>query len=218
MDSQCFWLSQWNIQGNKTLKNIGYVYLICLDKIKTDNDLRKIAMASNEKMYLITDNIDIPSVITNEWSKIHRSEILELKVYRKNTRERQGTLSLEVDATIISPQHLLRHSFKGSPVFYEIISPFIYRIGAVPQNSAYFNDHTIKRKNNNIKQMDYIICGDATVIEGLRAPFDEEDTSLIFKIKKNYDELCMLDFWFDNCNEDHFSSKWIEVQTFNKNT
>lgn len=215
-DSKCFWLSPWNIQGNKTLKNIGYVYLTCLDKIKAENDLRKIAMASNEKICFITDNVEVPSVITNEWRKIHNAEILELKVYRENTLQRQGTLNLIVDASIISPQHLLRHSVKGEPVFYEIISPFICRIGATTESKVYFDDFTIKRQKN-IKQFDYIICGDATTIEGLRAPFDEENTSSIFKIEKNLDKSSILDFWFNNCNRDHYSNKSIEFQTFNEN-
>jgi len=217
INSGYFLLSPWNIQGNKTLSNIGYVYLTSLDKIKTDNDLRQIAMASNEKMYFITDNVDIPSEITNVWKYKHSSEILELKVYRETTKERESTLSLKVNATTLSPQHLLRHSFKSDPVFYEIISQFIYRVGASPQNNVYFEDFTIKRENNNIKQLDYIICGDATTIKGLESPFDEENTSSIFKIEKCLNKSCILDFWFENCNKDHFSNKSIEIQSFNKN-
>ncbi|QXE19322.1 hypothetical protein [Clostridium sp. 001] len=216
INSGCFWLSTWNIQGNKSLVNIGYVYLTCLDKIKTENDLRKIAMASNEKIYFITDNVVIPSVITGKWRELHSNDILELKVYRQNISERQSTLMLKIDATILSPQHLLRHSFRNDPVFYEIISPFIYRIGAIPKSNVCFDNFVIRRKNNNLKQLDYIICGDATTKEGLAAPFDEENTASIFKIEKISDKSNILEFWFNNCNMDQFTNKAIELQIFNK--
>lgn len=94
MNCGCFWPCSWNIQGNKTLVNIGYAYLTCLDKIKTDNDLREIAMASDAKKKFVTDNVDIPTLVTSEWKKIHKAEMLELKVFRQSINERKSTLSL----------------------------------------------------------------------------------------------------------------------------
>ncbi|MBU3187210.1 hypothetical protein [Clostridium estertheticum] len=213
-----FWPSPWNIQGNKSLVNVGYAYLTCLDKIKTDNDLREIAMASDATKDFVTDKVDIPipTLITDEWKKKYKNEILELKVLRQSIDERQSTLSLNVDATILSTQHILMHTFKDIPVYYEIMSPFIYRIGVVPQSNIYFDKLTINRQNNNIKQLYYIICGDATTMEGLIAPFDEENTSSIFKIERVSDKSNILEFWFDNCNMDHYTNKTIEVQIFNK--
>jgi len=34
----------------------------------------------------------------------------------------------------------------------------------------------------HLKLFDYVVIGDATSLEGLKAPYDEENTSQIFKI------------------------------------
>lgn len=54
-------------------------------------------------------------------------------------------------------------------VYYEIVSPFIYRIVS---------------ESNKPKSFDYIIVGDCQTISELEAPYNEENTEEILKIEK----------------------------------
>ena len=64
------------------------------------------------------------------------------------------------------------------------------------------------------KQFDYVIVGDATTVAGLAAPYNEEETSHIWKIERAPDQSTMLDFWMEHGNTDHFSGKTPEMQQF----
>lgn len=50
----------------------------------------------------------------------------------------------------------------------------------------------------NVKIFELIVVGDATKIDGLRAPFDEENTSYNFKITPLNTDSNILDYWFEN--------------------
>ncbi len=49
---------------------------------------------------------------------------------------------------------------------------------------------------------------------GLRAPYDEEDTTHIMKIERIPEDLTILNFWFLRANQDLYSGKDVELQKF----
>lgn len=193
--------SIWNIQGTKKLTNVSYAYFTCLNKISEPNDLKHIAMASDGKIHLIVDNGD---------------KILELGVSRENTLNRKATLSFFVDSTKLESQHIYRHVFTNSnPIYYEICNPFIYRIGLHPNGHLHFEDNNYLAYNSSkIVNFNYVVVGDSTTLEGLSAPYDEENTKDIFKIEKMKNDENILDYWFKESNKDHFSKKEVKYQKF----
>lgn len=200
--------SYWNIQGNKKLKNVGYFYTTPLPEITKPEDLKQIAMATDGKMHFVVDNFTPPFFMYDIGEKI-----LELDVYRESTLNRTSTLSFNIDSTIISPNHLLKHDPTDSHVFYEIAAPLIQRIGVEPQKLLFYENNFIFSQEN-IKNFELIVIGDATKIEGLRAPFDEEDTSYTFKINPLDSETNILEFWFQNANTAIYPNIQTETQEF----
>lgn len=200
--------SYWNIQGNKKLKNIGYFYLTPLNKIEKPEDLKQIAMATDGKMHFIIDNYE-PSLLRFE----NDENILELEVYRESTLNRNNTLSFYVDSTILSPKHLWKHSPNNNFVFFEIGSPLIQRIGIEVGKTLNFEKNIIF-KQENVKIFDLMVVGDATKIEGLKAPFDEENTSYNFKINTLLKDTNILDFWFQNANSIIYPNIQTDSQEF----
>jgi hypothetical protein len=195
--------SLWNFQGTKMLENMCYAYFTSLDVIIKPNDLKMIAMANNGTLHLVLD-------ITNE--------IIPINVYRENTSNRTATLKQLIDATIIPNNHIWRHIHDhNGTIYYEICSPFIYRIGLQPGTTLPFQDERIKREPN-IKGTGYMILGDASEADGLIAPFDEEHTAYLFKSETFPDNTTnILKFWFSNGNKDLYSGKKIERQKFKNN-
>lgn len=215
LKSKEIYSSKWNIQGNKTLKNINYVYLTCLEKITKNADLKQIAMASDGKISLTKDNSCMPSIINPKELDKFKGEFIEINVYRENTYNRTATLEFVVCATFLSPKHLLKHFPEGSCVYYEINTPFIFRIGTRPGKSLFFENKEIFEQDN-IFNINYQIIGHADTIEGLEAPFDEENTKYIFKIEQLDVDTNILDFWFEHANSDLFNEINICIQEFEK--
>lgn len=215
LESGSFRLSQWNIQGNKRLKNIGYVYFTCLPEIKRDGDLHQIAMASNGTMHLIIDGVPVPPVLREGDLNQYRDQILELEVYRENTHNRQATILLKIDAGYLSPQHILWHCPPAGAVYYEVARPFIYRIGLPPNEQWSIDPQALVADYTHVKRFDYVVIGTATSVAGLRAPYDEEETKEIAKVQATTASGNMLDFWFDEANSDHFSrmeTTYLEIE------
>lgn len=194
--------SLWNYQGTKTLENICYAYFTSLDSILQPQDLVMIAMASDGEIPLMLD-------ITNK--------IIKIKVYRENTVNRTGTLKQLIDTTLLMNNHIWMHTHDQLDyVYYEICSPFIYRVGLQPETVLLFEEETIYR-TENIKINDHIVLGDSTTELGLIAPFDEEHTTHIFKIESFYNiNTNILKFWFDNNNKDLYTEKKIDRPSFKK--
>lgn len=208
-------LSEWNIQGTKKLSNIGYLYLTCLDQIKVNNDLQQIAMSSDGIIRLLLDNYPQPRLINQNPLEKIRQGILELKVYRENTKNRNATLEFLVDCTIIAPKHLWKHYPENQAIFYETCMPFIYRVGGQKGEMLTFSNSMLSRQEN-IKTLDYQVVGLATTFKGLEAPYDEENTAHIFKIENLDNDKNILEFWFENTNSDQFTNKIIDMQKFEK--
>jgi hypothetical protein len=191
------WLkdSAWNIAGTKRLSNVGYVYLTPLDRISTEGDLRQIAMASSGRLPVVTDD---------------NRHIEYLDVYRKSSTDLTDTLRFLVDSSAIAPHHLYMHT--DSSTWYQVCSPFIHRIGATPGQGIRFQEKRIDR-TGQVKQFDYVVVGDCTTVEGLHAPYEEEDTKYMLKIERPI-KGHILEFWRNNANKDHFHGKRLEMQRF----
>lgn len=184
-----FWTSPWNIQGTKELLNCSFLYLTCLDKIKFKEDLELIAMSINEKLGFILDqNIE------------GRTPDLVLKVYRGSTDNRNETLQYWVNSTTLLSQPIYKHT--NFSVYYQVVCPFIYRIGSdVNKTIRIEADKLIP---NNPKNFKYVILGDCSLLEGLEAPYDEENTRQILKVEEIDDGVEIFEFWFNNSNSDRF--------------
>lgn len=196
-----FYTSSWNIQGNKKLKNISFLYLTCLDKIKFKEDLERIAMSSQGKLAFRCDQnkTDNPDLI--------------LDVYRASTEERTDTLNYWVNTTHLSSQPIYKHT--DFMVYYEIVSPYIYRIGSEPNKCISIGDDAILYPNKP-KSFDYIIIGDCQSTSGLEAPYDEENTKEILKIEKLDRETELFELWLKLSNSKRFDNLDInEKMQFN---
>lgn len=199
-----FTLSRWNIQGNKHVESVNFVYFTCLPDVKMDDDLREIAMASDGKIQMIMDDHEVPTVIFQS-EKLADLGILEIPVYRESTINRRATLSVQVDAGYLTPQHILRHDQRGMWVYYEISRPFVYRLALPPGATWRYASTDLRRKYADAQQPGYIVVGDATTFSGLAAPFDEENTDEILKIDMPPGDSTLLERWFDVSNKDNFS-------------
>lgn len=75
--SQQFRGSSWNIQGNRNLKNVSYIYFTSLPRITGESDLQAIAIASNGVVELIPTSGKQPD------------DVIRLTVYRESTVNRR---------------------------------------------------------------------------------------------------------------------------------
>ncbi len=139
---------------------------------------------------------------------------LILDVYRENTLNGRHTSTQWVDASLLAPQPIFKHSPPGNAVYYEIVLPFTYRVGLKPDTVLNIVDDQVEA--TDIKQLGFFILGDATSLEGLKAPFDEEDTKEKLKIERQNGSSTNLDFWVEHSNKDHFakiSLEQIEIES-----
>ena len=207
--------SKWNFQGTKELKNINFVYFTSLDEIKKDNDLIQIAMSNNGKIYLFKDNFELPKLITQDFLKKNKEDICEIIVYRESTANRNENIELFIDTTNLFSPNLLFHRPSGIIPFYEVCNSYIYRVGVDINSSLKYDNAVYSSRKTPIQ--DYIVAGDCTTIDGLMAPYDEEDTSEIFKIEPLSDKTNILDFWCNNANQELYSKKIIHKYEFCNN-
>ena len=139
---------------------------------------------------------------------------LSMDVYRETTLNRRATIPLRVPAQDLAPQHLLRHDQAGAPVFYEIVGPFIHRLGTLPDEKLPISDGVAQCPRSGVRRFEYMVIGDARMLEGLAAPYDEENTAHVLKIERPPSEMTILDFWFSFGNKDLFTGKPTELQEF----
>jgi hypothetical protein len=217
--SREFWGSKWNIQGtHKKLTNVAYVYFTPLDRVVHPDDLKMIAMSSEGKLTFAIDGFVPPVALMPDWEDTFKNQILVLPVYRASTGDRTETLEFDIDSTLLTPQHVLRHSPPGEPVWYEIATPFVHRVGIEPSATLKFSSGKMDYGVVQTKHFDYVVVGDATTVEGLAAPYDEEDTRFLLKIERPPAGTNMLEFWFEHGNQDLYSDKRVETQTLEQVT
>lgn len=216
LSSLHFQTSPWNIQGSeKKLKNVGYAYFTPLDAIRTDTDLQKIAMAVGGHLELRRDGFVPPPVLPPDYLTRFGADILRLPVYQCDPSKREACINVWVDASVLAPQHVYRHD-EGGPVYYELPHHFIHRIGTTPGGIVVFDAERAIHRQSSLKSFDYVVVGDCRSLEGLAAPYDEEDTTHILKIERAPAGSTVLDYWFAHGNTDLFTGKSIELQEFHR--
>ena len=135
-----------------------------------------------------------------------------LTVYRESTCNRAHTISSWVDADRLSPQHVYRHTPRGGQVYYEVVNPFIYRVGVEVGTTV--RSVRGKLEPQAPKLFEYVIVGDCTERAGLRAPYDEEETEQIWKIARPKFEEDFISYWRDNANTKLFDGILVENAVF----
>jgi hypothetical protein len=203
-ESNNFYGSRWNIQGNKRLLNVEYVYFTSLSRVRNWKHLQKIAMASNGIIHLIPTNGIAPR------------DVISINVYRESTLNRRHTIKLGIPADAIAPQHVWRHDANDQPVYYEVSHPAIFRIGLEPGSLLPIQEGAVQVVNTALKRFDYVVLGMATTKAGLIAPYDEEDTTELFKIERCGKESDIFKTWQRCANTDQYSSRNVEHQKFEK--
>lgn len=206
-----FRASSWNIQGTKRIQNTHFVYLTWLDKITKASDLRSIAMSSEGTIELRRDFAQLPKILPPNWKSLYSKDVRVLTVYRESTPNRRSTIKVQVACDALAPQQLYMHMDDRGASWYQITCPFIHRVAVNPGNIVNFGSE--KKIRIADKALDYCIVGDACDLDGLDAPYDEENTDFIMKYEKtttNY-----LEFWFSNGNTDLYSNKVISKLDFN---
>jgi hypothetical protein len=192
--------SRWNYQGTRELTNIGYAYFTNLRSIRTEGDLRAMAMASDGRLGLQLDTTHGPT------------PDLVLEVYRASTRDRTATLTLWVASEAIATPHIWQHI--GPPVHYEIAHPWTYRVGLQPGSHLTFRRDRATLDPASARAFDYAVIGDCTTIAGLEAPYDEENTTETFTVQALAGSN-VFDFWRLNANTNLHAAATV-VQAFAK--
>lgn len=193
--------SFWNMQGTRELKNVAYAYFTSLQRITSEQDLAKIAMASTGFIGLLKTNA--ASV----------KEAIRLKVYRQSTLDRTATVPVSVLASLVAPQHLYLHSAIGQAVYYEACNPDIYRVGLQPGKVAPFMDGVLSVPDADRKRFEYMVLGDADTEAGLIAPYDEEETKSLLYIAACTQQT-LFDFWRSHANSDQVAGRTPELLAF----
>ena len=203
---QCeyFKLSSWNIQGTRRLEDVGYVYLTPLPKLDCDECLKTVAMASDGKLFFRRDPSPYPPAFMTDNLAPFAADVLALDVYRETTRNRTSTLEMWLDPGHLSPQHLIRHYDGRSQFWYEVISAFTARVAMEPGRTLPFSRQTMECECSAARHFDYCVLGDGWRLDGLSAPFNEEQTECILNIERPEMDSNILDFWFDPANSPRF--------------
>ncbi|MER9950378.1 hypothetical protein [Mesorhizobium sp. M0047] len=191
--------SRWNLQGTRELANVAYVYLTSLPAIEVEEDLRRIAMASDGVIRFQTTS-----------SRLHE-ETLELKVYRESTSGRTAKLQVKIASNLLAPPHMLIHRPMGDQAYYEVVGPEIYRIGVRPGSALTYANGVATIDAGTLKRFDNVVVGDAASIEGLAAPYDEEETKEVVHVERLDAGLDLFEFWQ---NSDQVSTRRAEPRIF----
>lgn len=180
------WGSPWNFQGTKELANCSYAYFTSLKKIQDEYDLRRIAMATSGWLPMVLDQ------------STGQQPDHVIKVYRESTENRTAPIPVWVPAEHVASSHVWKHT--THMVEYEMNAPWIFRIGLRPGGSYYLSGDRAAKAQPDLKRFDYLVIGDCTTIEGLEAPFDEENTSQTFHMA-DLDGATVFDYWRQNANQ-----------------
>lgn len=193
------WSSSWNLQGTRRLSNVSYVYFTTLPKISNEQDLQRIAMASEGKIRFQTTSMRF------------REEVLELDVYRESTNGRLFTKEIDVPSEFVAPPHLLFHqSVLPNPAYYEVVCPEIVRVGVQPGKVIQVSRHSAAVEEGALKSFEYIVMGNANELAGLAAPYDEEESEQVMHLEPFRDELTPFEFWKMHQNSDQVSGRMPE--------
>ena len=192
--------SRWNIQGNKEIKNSDHVYFTPLHELMVNNDLEKVAMSHEAKITLMRDGFNPPGMLFPGWENTYKEDLLIIEVYRESVENRGATFDFWVPVEFIAPHHVIKHTPSNGIVYYEISTPFIHRVQVKKGGRLKFSCNKIPYEQE-VRFHEQIIIGDGRTLDGLLAPFDEENTSHRFEIQFPDLGKTILEFWFDHANE-----------------
>lgn len=199
MGSRELWSSPWNLAGTQRLTNVSYGYFTSLPSIGSEDDLRLVAMASDEVIRFQTTSGRL------------REEVLSLKVYRGNTGDRTSALPFDVPCAAIAPAHLLLHPCVGSePAYYEVVGPEIVRVGVKPSARLRLTGTDVGIDPGDGKRFAYVVVGDASTVDGLAAPYAEEETRQIVHLEQLGAGTDLFEFWLKHRNTDQVTGRTFE--------
>ncbi|MEQ1783370.1 MAG: hypothetical protein ABMA14_18595 [Hyphomonadaceae bacterium] len=120
----------------------------------------------------------------------------------------------EVSASLLAPSHLLLHSPNDEPAYYEIIAPEIFRIGVNCGAELQLVDGKGVIDGRHLKRFDYVVLGHAEDLEGLAAPYDEENTECVIRHELLSSTEDIFAFWQAHSNSDQVSARDYEPRRF----
>jgi len=158
-------------------------------------------MSSDGQIGLRTTNHDRPESIT------------KIKVYRESTEGRTARLKVLVPVDLVAPPHLRLHIPRlPNTTYYEVVQPEVFRVGLKPKaklsiKKEFFKKFIAVRDKELMIGFDNIIVGKASTIEGLEAPYDEENTKHLMHFERLDQKTDLFDFWWANQNSDQVSAR-----------
>jgi hypothetical protein len=87
-------------------------------------------------------------------------------------------------------------------------------VGVSPGTALPIVNDVLIAEEAQLERTGYIVVGDATTLDGLAAPYDEEDTQFIMKHEDVPVGSNVFRSWFDHPNADHFSGRRTMAQEF----
>jgi hypothetical protein len=139
--------------------------------------------------------------------------VLELTVYRESTTGRTSVVNVDVPSSLLAPPHLLLHpQIFGSPAYYEVVGPEIFRIGVKPGTKVPIPHGLVSPAASELKTFEYIVLGDASELQGLSAPYAEEETEQVMHLERIDGESDLFAFWLNHANSDQVTGRTFEVR------
>jgi hypothetical protein len=197
--SEELWSSAWNLAGTRRLTNVAYGYFTTLPKIRDERDLQTIAMSSTGEIKFQTTSDRLIE------------QVLSLTVYRDSTKGRTDAMRFHVSLGDIAPFHIYFHPMlQYEPAYYEVVCPDIIRVAVIPGGTLRLRSGKVEIDEDAAKRFDYIIIGDTSSLDGLAAPFNEEETNHITYVEKIDETTNLFDFWLAHQNTDQVSGRSVE--------
>jgi len=207
MDSKSIWSSKWNYRGSKECINYHFAYFAHIPEIKYANDLITVAMSKDGKIDYVIDSFTPLPVMLQDYRERFKDSIYTAKVYRSTTEDRKHTIQFFIPVESIDVKHIYLHN--QGHLFFELCFPYIHRTKLKAGSVLPFTDKFFIENSPPIVTSDYSIIGDARTLEGLAAPFEEDETKFIYKIE-DCGKQTIHDFWFGHENRDLYKGKNIE--------
>lgn len=195
--------SKWNYRGSKECTNFHFAYFTHIPQMKYSNDLITVAMSADGNIDYMIDSFRLPEVVPPDYRKRFENSIYTAQVYRSTTTDRKHAIEFYVPVESIDIKHIYLH-YQGNLFFFEICFPYIHRLKLDAGSVLGFDDNHFIENIPPIVHSDYSIIGNAGTKEGLAAPFEEEETTFVYKIEDCGNQT-IHDFWFAHANQDLFT-------------
>lgn len=194
-----------NISGMNNIPHGNYIYLTTLQKIKTEMDLGRIAMASQGDIIFQTTSNDPEETKFN------------LTCYIRSISTLGEALKFKLPLEFINPNHLLFHQrLQDNKYYYEYLFPEIIRVSLQEEVNLNFDkEHRFLLNDDKIKSSSYVIESTASSRENIEIPFNEKIHGQVAYIE-NLGNKNILSFWIENKNTDLFSPRSRNATTHNE--